>query len=198
MKVYGKFTKKDDLYYRTDTYLQIGESEEVLGGFVFLNPGMGSLKNENILTFLENGESATGEMEWDFSMDQIKKILDVIEKGEEGRVYLFNLFTLTDNPNYNFKEIVDEKTYDMNLMYSDFHKVLEIYEDIPYLILAWGCDRDSSLYKEKVKWIYTLEDKDMFYVGVEGNENINYYSVLSKNSDRDITKSIEEAFLMKI
>lgn len=46
-KVYGKFVKKGDFIYRTDTYMQFGESEDIIGACVLCNPGASSFKDKS-------------------------------------------------------------------------------------------------------------------------------------------------------
>lgn len=48
MKAYGTFTKIGEHVYRTDTYLQFGDSYELIGAPALCNPGSARVLNESI------------------------------------------------------------------------------------------------------------------------------------------------------
>jgi len=48
VKAYGTFTKIGEHVYRTDTYLQFGDLDELIGASVLCNPGSARALNELI------------------------------------------------------------------------------------------------------------------------------------------------------
>lgn len=181
IKICGKFTKRKDFIYRTDTYIQFGESDEIKGSFVLCNPGSSSLKDIEEQKKLKDYEGVedyiiTGELKEDPTMEQLIKILKGIGLDKkEGRFPIYNIFTLRNgNMDSAIKEIKGEDT-DKELLDKDFHDFMESEMSIPWTVVGWGCKSDGNLNRIKKKWLEYLEENDVDFIGYKHDNNPHYY-----------------------
>ncbi len=138
VKAYGRFTKRGKYIYRTSTYLQWGESDEIIGACVLCNPGEAKPKERDIIN-LENDQEQL--LDLDRTMKEVIKILEAIHENQtfEGRFHIYNLFTLR---NSKMKEVLQEfnKMEHNDILYKDFEYFKANIHHIPWVLLAWGCE----------------------------------------------------------
>lgn len=181
ISVFGKFTKREGFIYRTDTYIQIGKSEEIKGSFVLCNPGSSSLKDTEKQKQLEDYKEMedhiiAGELKEDPTMEQLIKILKGVGLDKkEGRFPIYNIFTLRNgNMNSAIKEIKGEDV-DKELLDKDFHDFVENEKSIPWTVVGWGCKSDGNLNRIKREWLEYLEESEVDFIGYKHNNNPHYY-----------------------
>lgn len=182
-KAYGTFTKRNGFIYRTDTYIQFGELEEVIGACVLCNPGSSKPKNQMNREDLEGSENyrtIQGEAKIDNTMRQLIKILKG-KYGEtlEGRFWIFNLFTLVNaKMNDAITELKDKAMDDMDLLEKDYFDYKEKVSSIPWILVGWGCERNKTLNELKYKWLEHLEREDINVIGKRHKDSPHYYHPL--------------------
>lgn len=182
VKVYSSFIKKGKHIFRHSTYLQFGESKEIIGGCVLCDPGATSLKIKEEFKNLEDGREVSGEGIIDSTMD---RLINIIEKthGENicGRLYIYNLFTLRNSgineaTNY-YKKLVKDNEYN-ELLNRDFKDFKENISELPWVLLGWGCSGSKILTEKKAEWSEYINKNNILKVGVESIQNPFFYKNL--------------------
>lgn len=179
VKVFSSFIKRGKHIFRHSTYLQFEESEEVIGGCVLSNPGTAMLKDEKKFVNLTDGEEVRGQGTIDHTMNQL---INIIEKthGEDikGRFYIYNLFTLRNSgineaTNY-YKRLIKDSEYNY-LLNKDFIDFKENVNDLPWVLLGWGCSGAKVLTQKKEEWNEFIEKNEIISVGIESIQNPVFY-----------------------
>ncbi len=117
MKVYARYFEENDLGFRRDTILQFGNSWDLIGSIVLINPGSAAPSNtpvspeilEKLLSITQtNDPNSWKEFSPDPTMWQIEKLFSGKFIGENknlnGVIQLFNLFNLR---NANLSEALE-------------------------------------------------------------------------------------------
>lgn len=195
-KVYGTFTKSNGLIYRTKTYIQFGQSEEIIGACVLCNPGSATLKNQIDKDNLERFEGykvTQGEVKDDNTIRQLIKILR--GKGGEklkGRFLIFNLFTLV-HPDMEYAlTLLKDKAIDIHLLDEDYFNYKEKRSSIPWILVGWGCKKNGDLNKLKDKWLECLKKDGINLLGKKHKVSPHYYHPLPRIYVKQ-TEYVEEA-----
>ena len=194
IKAYGKFVKKDGFIYRTNTYLQFGESDRVIGACILCNPGSSSLldkkKEEELLNY--QGESqyeVKGELKLDPTMSQLKDIfLKTYDNELEGRLKIFNVFTIRNAKMSEAKKLLVNEWVDNDLLFQDFNKYKDQYTNKSFLhtLIGWGCDDFSALKREKKRWLAFINDNNVTQVGIDHANSPHYYHPLPQLVEKRI------------
>lgn len=185
VKAYGTFTKRNGLIYRTDTYIQFGESEEIIGACVLCNPGSSELKNqmdrENLKKF-EGYKAIQGEAKIDGTMKQLIGILKgKYDERLEGRFWIFNLFTLVNaTMNDAIIELNNKVIDDIDLLEKDYLDYKEKVSSIPWILVGWGCKSNKKLNELKNKWLKILDEDDSNLIGQTHKVSPHYYHPLPR------------------
>ncbi len=112
MKVYAKYFTENGINYRTNTLLQFGDSWEIIGSIVCINPGSAKpmdsiVLSDEIFNEIEKISGKQNKADWkrfspDSTMGWIKRVFNGYygnmqqEKDLSGVIQLFNLFNLRD------------------------------------------------------------------------------------------------------
>lgn len=106
MKVYARYFEENELEFRRDTILQFGDSWNLIGSVILINPGSAAPRNtpiqsdvlEHLFTFQANNSDSWREFSPDSTMWQIEKLFNGRFIGQNkplnGVIQLFNLFNL--------------------------------------------------------------------------------------------------------
>ena len=170
MKAYGIFTKKDGNIYRTHTYMQFGNSDEIIGACVLCNPGGAELYDKSEQQRLDDYNETKkyiikGELKVDPAMRQLESILIEIEGQKiNGRFMIFNLFTLKDPIMKVAVKKIKEESVSKDLIFADFKNFELMKQCFPWLLVGWGVDEDQTLLVEKKKWIDLIKNSGIPYI----------------------------------
>lgn len=184
-KVYGTFTKRNGFIYRTETFIKIGESDDIIGSCILCNPGSASLHDPLKQKKLENHKGnddyvVDGEiMKEDATIRQLIEILKgagLYEGG--GRFLIHNLFTLRNSRMPDALIQMQDPGIDSNLLYKDYDDYINLPKDIPWTIIGWGCDKNSTLKSKKKEWLQYMSEKGAVNVGYKHKDNPHYYHPL--------------------
>ena len=88
-RVFGKFIKKNGYIYRTDTYMQFGDSDDIIGGCVLCNPGSSTLKDSELW---RNREYET---DYEYNSQELKKDNLIILSSLSNHIYKHRSFFRT-------------------------------------------------------------------------------------------------------
>ncbi|MBB6697275.1 hypothetical protein [Clostridium algidicarnis] len=181
IKICGKFTKRKGYIYRTDTYFQIGQPENVKGAFILCNPGSSSFEDPEKQKKLEGYEGEddyidTGKLKADPVMKQLINILKVsgLDK-EEGRFPIYNTFTLRNGNMDSAIKDFNDTNMDKELLHKDFYDFIDNKDRIPWTIVGWGCKDNRRLNSIKRGWLDYLNTKEVNFIGYEHKKSPHYY-----------------------
>lgn len=183
-KVYGTFIKKDSHIYRTDTYMQFGESDDIIGACVLCNPGSSTLKDKNLQRKLEQETDYIflhREVTKDNAMGQLEKILQESYSHKLlGKFIIYNILSLR-NPNMNKTiQILNNETLDHELLYKDFEDCKVNAKNIPWLLIGWGCKENIKLNSLKRSWLKYINEEAFQQLGIKGRREPHYYHPLPR------------------
>ncbi len=174
----GWFIRKGNNIFRTQAYLQWGNSTTTLGTVLMLNPGNAKLHSYELI---EN-EYTEGIIDLDPTMKRLIELIQQMyqDKALEGRVYIYNLFTLR-NP--KSKEALAEFNYiyqiDKELLCGFPKEREEFIKEIkqtPWFLIGWGCGEDTErLREEKEKWLQLIKEANVPILGKKGISKYAWY-----------------------
>lgn len=185
-KIYGTFTNNKGFIYRTDTFIQFGESEQIIGSCVLCNPGSSELHNENDQKRLEEYDGEDNlvihdEAKEDSTMKQLIKIIKgVKEIPEEGRFLIFNLFTLRNGNMDDALKQFKHHDIDRKLLYRDYEDYTNLKTNLPWVLIGWGCKNNSRLNKIKRQWLSDISESNLPNTGYEHKKSPHYYHPLPR------------------
>lgn len=159
MKAYGAFIKKGIHIYRTEAYIQFGESKNIISTFVMLNPG----KAKFVTNTLSENMEVVGEVSLDRTMQAIVELVKKLHGTNEvesiqGQIKIYNLFPL-QNAKANdaideFEELWFEQEPLVTRLPKDRADLLRELKSSPWVLLGWGCGRSpKALNLIKEQWI---------------------------------------------
>lgn len=193
MKAYGTFTKSGDYIYRTDTYLQFGNTDNLIGACVLCNPGSAKAHDDSIekkiLSFNGPGnlELKDVKLKEDATMRQLNDILVGIHKEKlEGRFKIYNLFTLKEPKMKIAINLIKNEKLDKEMLYKDFkdfQKLQLIHNKI--ILSAWGVDDSRILRDLKDNWNNLINNMQAKKLG-KFKEESQYYHPLPRLQDDKI------------
>ena len=177
---YGTFVKCGAGIYRSATYIQWGNSENLIGACVLCNPGIAVLEARGLYIHgpINEGREFTGVIKPDDAVKQIIKFVEQLYMGEnlEGTLYIYNLFSLLDAPFTVFQSDCTESKINRGLLFKSYSDFSMYSERFPWVLLAWGCDNRSEVYKQKIKWLNYIVKSKIKHFGVEAIEYPGYLS----------------------
>jgi hypothetical protein len=154
VKASGTFNAFDSKIFRSDSYIQWGDSSKTIGLVIMLNPGSSRLANntdwDTFIHRCERGEefSQSGDLEMDPTMNSIHHILSTSNPELEGVLHIYNLF------NYRWGKSNEAiRTYSWLLQDSRYHSYLHSplppLESFPWIWTAWSVESGASINSRK-------------------------------------------------
>lgn len=145
MKVYACYFSENQLNFRLNTVLQFGDSRNIIGASVLINPGSARPISEPDSETISALESITGygdnwrQFSPDATMRQLAKIFSGWYAGDEkplnGCILLFNLFNLRDKDLGEALEL--QRNCDSRHLFSTENDIKRISE-VEKIYLGWG------------------------------------------------------------
>lgn len=147
MKVYARYFEENGLGFRRDTILQLGDSWDLIGSIILMNPGsavpISNIASQDVLSQLSKLTGINESQDWkEFSVDPTMRWIETLFSGRyigenrslNGVIQLFNLFNLR---NQNSGEAIELKKT------TDNENISSILEDVKRLrdkpvYLGWG------------------------------------------------------------
>jgi len=148
MKVYAEFVVENGVEYRTKTFLQFGNSWNLIGSIVMKNPGSAFpekaisndvwyLLNENKLV-LESDQNSWFEFKSDSTMGFIERIFNGYYTSNQielnGVIQVFNLFNIRHKNIPIAKQLAQQN--DSVYLYPKVNEVIDAFQNKP-VFLAW-------------------------------------------------------------
>ncbi|MCP8969946.1 hypothetical protein [Ectobacillus ponti] len=154
-RAYGTFKMAGEYIYRTEAYIQWGESEESLGACLMLNPGSAVLEPRLQRSLHTFGEADGLVQTADPTMQQLIKIVEGIygEKELAGRLHIYNLFQIQCPKNSKAIDMMEELAQAGNYDVKSSLINIETLQQHPWILFAWGVER-------RVKWTHLRVVKD--------------------------------------
>ena len=160
---YGQFEERKGYIFRPMAYLQWGTSEESLGAFLLLNPGKAKPLGDEVL---QEGAAYFGETKVDQSMQQMQKLVERIyeEKELDGRVHIYNLFSLRKPENRDAIATFEKLARVGEVPVMDDYPPLEELKKHPWICKCWGINSKTNrnhLRQRKHTWIELLANANV-------------------------------------
>ena len=164
MKVFARYFKDNNIGFRRDTILQFGNSWELIGSIILINPGSAVPLNKEIdKNILNELYSITGETNFwkEFSVDPTMRWIEQLFKGKyigkdkplNGIIQLFNLFNLRDA---NLNNALSQYKHSKNKNISSIEEDIKRVGDKP-VYLGWGNTGKYHIdLKDKAKEVFKL------------------------------------------
>lgn len=173
----GTFIKRNNTIFRTEAYIQWGNSDEVLGTVLMQNPGSATAD----ISINEN-EERLGNLHID---PTIKHLIEILEKAYPqekliGRVYIYNLFSLRNgNGKSSIAEFNELWARDEPLV-KGFPKprdeLIKTLQQSQWVLLGWGCGNTNlNLNTLKLQWLDLINEADTVIIGKKGNRALDYH-----------------------
>lgn len=181
MKVYARYFSENGLNFRLNTILQFGDSWDVIGAAVLINPGSAKPIADIDDEVANHVSSLTGLTDnWqqfspDSTMGQLAKIFSGWYAGEDsplnGCILLFNLFNLRDK---NLAEAVElQKDCGSEHLFST-EKDLKRLENVDKIYLGWGNTGKYQL-RQYAEPIFDAVKAKCAYLDADFNRNAFYH-----------------------
>lgn len=176
-KAFAVFQKKGGNIFRPSAYLQWGTKTESIGSFLLLNPG--SAQSAEI-EGLEEGLMEQHKIELDPTMKQMVKLVESLydTKALNGRVHIYNLFTLRNPTNENAIAHFEQLTNDALINPLEDLPVIEVLQEHPWICCAWGINSQRNhkhLQLVKSAWNQRLEEAGVLTFGKRHHNGTDYY-----------------------
>lgn len=179
VKALGIFIKKGDNIFRTEAYIQWGNSDNIIGSVLMLNPGSAKLESK---TF-ENNSPTHGEIIIDPTMKSLIKLVEEFHYGIEnleGRLYIYNLFPLQNTHNDDavkkFQLLWNQNEGLVKSFPKERELLLEQFRKSPWILVGWGCGKSTNnLNLVKNKWMKLIEESGVPVIGKMGKGKLNFY-----------------------
>lgn len=174
----GCFIRRGDNIFRTQAYIQWGNSTVRLGTVLMLNPGRAKLQVYD----LPEDEPIEGVIDLDPTMETLIQLIEEMYQGGnlEGRVYIYNLFTLRNSKS---KEAIMEfeRIYQVDKeLLCGFpkkrQKLLEEIKQTPWFLIGWGCGEDTERLRHiKEEWLEVIKEAGVPILGKKGRSEYAWY-----------------------
>lgn len=205
MKVFARyFSEKDqNLNFRCNTVLQFGDSWDVIGAAVLINPGSAKYRGDVDACTLEKLASITGETtEWhsftvDPTMCYLEKIFNGWYVGDatplNGVILLFNLFNLRNKNRAEALEL--HKTCKSPYLFTT-ETDIDSLKSIDKIYLGWGGAGCDHLRCQAEQIFNAVKDKCNYYLDTDFDKNAFYHPLYVNCSYKrdNITKQILKSF----
>jgi hypothetical protein len=206
MRVYARYFTDDGLNYRRNTILQLGDSWEVIGAAVLINPGSAAPIAETDEQTTEQLRQITGiATDWktfstDSTMRQLEKVFNGSyinkQKTLDGVIMLFNLFNLRDQRlEEAVKQMKDCKSCNLFSEEND----LQLMKGVGKIYLGWGETGKRELREQAEKIFNNLTAEQKSYLKPKFEENPFYHPGFINRSYKrfKVTQEILENFSAK-
>lgn len=181
MNVYARYFSESGLNFRLDTVLQFGDSWDVIGAAVLINPGSARPIAEVNHDTTEHLSAITGQSDnWqqfspDATMGQLAKIFNGWYAGDEkplnGCILLYNLFNLRDK---NLAEALElQKNCDSKNLFTAESDVKRL-AGVERIYLGWGNTGKYQL-RQYAEPIFEAVKGKCAYLDPDFNHNAFYH-----------------------
>lgn len=179
VKAYGQFEERNGNTYRSRAYLQWGTSEKSLGAFLLLNPGKAKLIEDVVL---QEGAVYFGETKVDQSMQQMQKLVESVlgENELDGRVHIYNLFSLRNTENRNAIAMFEKLASVGELPIINDYPSLDELKKHPWICKCWGINSKANrnhLRERKLTWAELLENAKIPIFGKLHSNKKDYFHI---------------------
>ncbi len=180
MQAYGTFTKIGDYIYRTDTYLQFGDSENLIGACVLCNPGSAELGDKNEMKkLIEYNDSESYEISGELKVDPaMRQLIEILEgaygKKLDGIFRIYNLFTLRNSDMKSAINCIKDNVVDPTMVFKDYDDFANESLDETLVLTAWGVSDLKLLRDKKYSWLKLINKKNSKEIG-KLKEGPHYY-----------------------
>ena len=182
MKVFARYFTEDGVNFRLNTVLQFGDSWDVIGAAVLINPGSARPVGDCDSAELKNLEALTGESTYwksfsaDPTMNQLEKIFNGWYVGKthplNGVVLLFNLFNLRDK---NLQQaLAMQAECNSGLLFSTDADICRM-QNVDRFYLGWGSTGKKELREYAEKIFEAVKSKTANYTDPDFNRNPFYH-----------------------
>lgn len=182
MKVYARYFSENGLNFRLNTVLQFGDSWDVIGAAVLINPGSAQPAGDVSEDELRHLEAITTQTDYwrlftaDPTMNQLEKIFNGWYLGKEtplnGVILLFNLFNLRDK---NLSQALElQKSCDSTLLFSTDADI-EALKATDRIYLGWGNTGKGALRDCAQQIFEAVKPRLAYYVADDFNRNAFYH-----------------------
>lgn len=190
IQVKGTFTKRKGFIYRTETFIQFGDCEKIIGSCILCNPGSARLEDKEEQKKLEdycrdNDYIIKGKIYEDATMKQLIEILKISKACKDGGKFLIhNIFTLRNgNMDKALKEFVDP-SIDEELLYKDYNDYTALQDQIDWTLIGWGCKDNKVLNNIKREWINNISENEVSTIGLKHHKDPHYHHPLPMIYDK--------------
>lgn len=178
LNAYGTFIKKGDHLFRTEAYLQFGDKDNILGTVIMLNPGGAKLKAP---ITVENVE-IHNEINIDPTMQALIQLMKMFYDSDEmlqGRVYIYNLFSLQNTKNNDAIKLFENLWYEKEPFIKGFPKeqeaLLTHLQNSPWTLIGWGCKSSKVLDIVRERWWQLIKQSNTPIIGKRGKSHLDFY-----------------------
>jgi len=182
MKVYARFFSEDVLNFRQNTVLQFGDSWDIIGAAVLINPGsakpIGKVHQDELMHL----EALTSKSDcWDLfsadpTMNQLEKIFNGwylgTEKPLNGVILLYNLFNLRDKDLGQAIEL--QKSCGSPLLFTTDADI-EAMKAIDHIYLGWGNAGKGPLHEYAQRIFEAVKTRLAYYINPDFDRNAFYH-----------------------
>lgn len=176
--VYGTFVKYGTEIYRSATYLQWGNSTELIGACILCNPGIAVIEARGLYIHgpINEGREFTGVIKADEAIKQIISFVEKLYQGRklEGIVYIYNLFSLLDAPANVFQNREIDKKINVGVLFKSYRDFEQFADKFPWVLIAWGTDNRFQVYTQKERWLNYIKSNNIPYFGIRAVEYPGY------------------------
>lgn len=205
MKVYARYFEENGLGFRRDTILQFGDSWDLIGSIVLINPGSATPQDTSIqaevlaklLSITQTNDSDSWkEFSPDPTMWQIEKLFSGkfigYNKPLSGVIQLFNLFNLRNANLYEALEMFKDNISNTNMV-SINEDIAKIKEKPVYF--GWGSSRKNEL-RNIAKEIFEILPEQP-YLNANFEDNFFYhprYLQMGSKKNRKVIKILHDFY----
>ena len=182
MNVYARYYSENGLNFRTNTILQFGDSWNVIGASVLINPGsadsIGDVTQDELahLKAVTKHTSNWCRFSSDPTMNQLAKIFNGWYLGKEkalnGIILLSNLFNLRDKDLNQALEL--QKSCCSELLFSTDADIAAL-EDTDNIYLGWGNTGKGALRHYAQQIFNAVKSRIGYYVDSDFDRNAFYH-----------------------
>lgn len=194
VEAWGTFIFKKSYVYRTSAYIQWGASKAPLGAVLMLNPGSASLHSPAGIS----QKPYKGLINLDPTM---MELVDLVERHNpgvqvEGRLYIYNLFSLQNSKGENALKIFEQLWEDEEKLVKELPEnrsvLLSQFKTYPWVLIGWGCgQRSENILNLKKQWYSILKDSGVCIAGKCGQSEWDYYHPCQRLAEKKEEYKIE-------
>lgn len=182
VKAMGTFVRREGYIFRTDAELIFQDGREKNALLIMMNPGASRLENEGRWdSFVKAGDSVTGELKLDQTMEQICAIVTQAHPNFNGRVKISNLFNVRcGNMKLALKlYLLLKSNSDMKpFLETDYNNLLTTANSYSCIWLGWSLESGSAALNGRKKEVFQqVQQVTTVLVAKHKNDDSNSYHV---------------------